>query len=222
MPPRVAAHRVFLQEFFRTFHTTGAVLPSSRFLGAALARFVRERDADRPLRILEVGPGTGAVTQQIVKSMKSGDALDLAEINPTFVQVLQRRFASEPEFQAIAGQTRVFCGPVEDLESGEPYDVLISGLPLNNFSVDEVERILETFRRLARPGGTLSFFEYIAVRAAKSVISPRRSERERLKGVGRTLDEFLAGAERQAVWRNIPPAWVHHVRLGDIIAKPQA
>jgi phosphatidylethanolamine/phosphatidyl-N-methylethanolamine N-methyltransferase len=213
MARRADANRVFLREFFRTFHTTGSVFPSSRFLGAALARFVRERNGDHPLRILEVGPGTGAATRQIILALRPGDVLDLVEINPAFVEVLNQRLATEPEFQVAADRTRIICSPVEELESGEPYDVLISGLPFNNFAVEEVEKILQTFRLLAKPGATLSFFEYIAIRTAKTAVSPRKSERERLKGVGRVLDELLSGAERQAVWVNFPPAWVHHVRF---------
>ena len=60
---------------------------------------------------------------------------------------------------------------MEDLPADEPYDLIISGLPLNNFSVADVERILEVMHRLLRPGGTLSFFEYIAIRPARALVS---------------------------------------------------
>lgn len=160
-----------------------------------------------------MGPGTGAVTQQIVKRMRPGDELDLVEINPAFVEVLNHRLKRDPGLRGVADRARVICSPVERLEPETPYDVVISGLPLNNFPVAAVEEILHAQRRLTRPGGTLSFFEYIAIRSAKTVVSPR-PERERLKGVGRVLEDFLAlAARREAVWINLPPAWVHHVRF---------
>jgi hypothetical protein len=64
------------------------------------------------------------------------------------------------------------------------------------------------------PGGTLSFFEYVGVRPARAMISGRR-ERERLRGIGQALHETLDGREfrRECVWPNLPPAWVHHVRV---------
>ena len=94
------------------------------------------------------------------------------------------------------------------------YDVIVSGLPLNNFAVDEVRRILDGLAKLAQPGGTLSFFEYIAMRRMKAIVSGP-AERRRLSGIRRAMhDEFkIHEIRRDAVWRNIPPAWVHHVRV---------
>ena len=77
-----------------------------------------------------------------------------------------------------------------------------------------MEEILAAFRRLLRPGGTLSFFEYIAIRRARSVISGP-GERARLRGISRALEGLFAEGRiaRDWVWPNLPPAWVHHVRL---------
>jgi phospholipid N-methyltransferase len=212
MSQRLRDYRVFWQEFRANFHTTGAILPSGRSLARALARHVGQ--ADGPQRILEVGPGTGAVTAQIVKGLRSVDHFDLVELNDQFVANLRQRFASDPPFMAVSGQSRVLHQSVEQLESDEPYDLVISGLPLNNFSVEQVESILTGFRRLLRRGGLLSFFEYIAIRPARALVSGP-SERARLRGIGRAMNELLEPYEirRDCVWPNIPPAWVHHVRL---------
>ena len=51
--------------------------------------------------ILEVGPGTGAVTARLVQLLRPGDHLTLVELNDDFVQHLNERFASEPDFQAV-------------------------------------------------------------------------------------------------------------------------
>ena len=93
--------RGFLPGVFRNFHTTGAILPSGRSLSVALTRFVCEPSATAR-RILEVGPGTGAVTRRIVAGMGGGDSLDLVELNDSFVERLRHRFQSDPEFQAVA------------------------------------------------------------------------------------------------------------------------
>jgi hypothetical protein len=79
--------------------------------------------------------------------------------------------------------------------------------------VELVEQILAKLGRILAPGGTLSFFEYVAVRRIKSLLS-RRAERNRLNGVERVLRQLLDRAEvrRDRVWANVPPAWVHHVR----------
>ena len=89
--------RLFFQEFRRNFHTTGAILPSGRRLARALGRFVAEPNG-QPRRILEVGPGTAAVTQRLVSVLGPHDRLDLVELNASFVECLRRRFESEPAF----------------------------------------------------------------------------------------------------------------------------
>ena len=120
-----------------------------RFLAAALTDPLRR--GDRPARILEVGPGTGAVTRQIVGSMRAGDHLDLVELNEAFAGHLEQRFDSHPRYRAVREQAQVHCCPLQEFESDEPYDFVISGLPLNNFPPDLVRDVFECyFRLLAR------------------------------------------------------------------------
>jgi phospholipid N-methyltransferase len=228
-------YRVFWREFRQHYHTTGAIAPSGRPLAAALARFVAadrqpqhpgaphrgERPEAARRRILEVGPGTGAVTTALVRGLGPEDSLDLVELNDSFVAHLRERFEHEPAFRAVGSRSRVLHQPLETLPPDASYDLIISGLPLNNFSVPAVEEILATYRRLLRPGGTLSFFEYIAIRRARSLVSGR-AERARLLGISRALADLFAEGRiaRDWVWPNLPPAWVHHVRLPPDGAKP--
>jgi phospholipid N-methyltransferase len=212
MGSRFSEGRLFFEEFLRHFHTTGAVLPSGRFLATALVRFVAQAPAG-PRRILEVGPGTGAVTRHIIAAMSPDDQLDLVELNEAFVRRLEQRFQSEPNFQAVASRSRVLHCPVEQLATDQSYDVVVCGLPLNNFSVASVEGILATLTGLLAGGGTLSFFEYIALRPLRVIVSGK-AERERLRGIGRAMRTVLDEHEirRDAVLLNVLPAWVHHVR----------
>jgi phospholipid N-methyltransferase len=94
------------------------------------------------------------------------------------------------------------------------FDVVVSGLPLNNFSTDDVRSILEAYAKLLKPSGVLSFFQYILIRDAKTMVS-FGLERTRLKGVGAAIDGVLGQREfsREWVWPNVPPAWVHHLRF---------
>jgi len=210
---RLSEIGLFFKEFVTNQYTTGAVLPSGRFLAKALARFVAEKP-DGPRRVLEVGPGTGAVTARIVRVLAPEDRLDMVELNERFVKMLEGRFENEEPFRAVAERCRVLHCPVEELEGQEPYHLAVSGLPLNNFPAADVEKILATITGLLLPGGTLSFFEYIAMRRMKGLVSGR-AERERLGGVGQAMAAVLSDQEirRDAVWINVPPAWVHHVRV---------
>lgn len=209
----------FLREYRTNFKHTGAVMPSGATLGKALARFVREREPGHPcdggFRILEVGPGTGAVTRHIAAALRANDALDLCELNPSFVAVLRERLGGESPFSDVAARVTIYHQPIEQLPEDTQYDLIISGLPLNNFNVAEVEHILGLFERLLKPTGTLSFFEYIGIRKVRALVSSGAG-RERLRGIGRAMDGMLQRGEihRDRIWPNVPPAYVHHVRFG--------
>ncbi|MPY86423.1 MAG: methyltransferase domain-containing protein [Luteitalea sp.] len=211
MPRALAGYGIFFRQFIQRYHTTGAVMPSGRPLAAALCRYVG--GAPGPQRILEVGPGVGAVTMTLVERMRDDDDLCLVEINEMFVAYLQEAFKERPQLRSKAPRVALVHGRVEDL-SREGYDLIISGLPLNNFTAPEVDRILHGFARLLKPGGVLSFFEYIAVRSAKTWVSLPK-ERERLRAVDAVLRRALDATEfrRDWVWPNVPPAWVHHLRF---------
>ena len=212
MPRRLAEYRLFFREFRQNYHTTGAISPSGRAVSNALARYVG--NGQHVQRVLEVGPGTGAVTRFIARNLGPEDQLDLVELNSSFAESLRKKLTTDPDLRTAADRTRVLEMPVEELGTETKYDVIISGLPMNNFSVDSVEKILETLGQLLAPEGTLSFFEYIAIRRAKAMVT-NSAGRKRLRGITKTLNTFLDGKEirRDWIWLNMPPAWVHHVRL---------
>jgi phospholipid N-methyltransferase len=215
----LAEHVEFFGQFRHQFFTTGAIAPSSRFLARTVTRPVREKKG--PARILEIGPGTGAVTRTLVTLLGPGDHLDLVELNPTFVARLQRRFAEEPRFQRVASQVSIHGLPLQEFTSPEKYDFIISGLPLNNFPPQLVQEVFESYFRLLAPHGLLSFFEYMAFRPLKRYVGPKR-ERARMTGVNSVVRPFLdeARIKRDWVFVNFPPAWVQHLRWCDPAGLP--
>ena len=204
-------YRAFLTQFLRHYETTGAIIPSGRALGAALCRHV---GTGGPQRILEAGPGTGAVTGCLIERMRADDQLWLVELNPAFAAHLRQAFNERPSFQAVANRCHLVEGSVQDLGQDTQFDVVVSGLPFNNFSPEAVRAILESFAKLLKPTGILSFFQYILIRDAKTIVS-FGPERARLKSVGEAIDGVLTEREfaREWIWPNVPPAWVHHLRF---------
>ncbi|MEQ8210192.1 MAG: methyltransferase domain-containing protein [Lacipirellulaceae bacterium] len=210
MSKRPNDYRLFWQEFRRTFQSTGAVLPSGPALCRALAAHV---PAEGSRRILEVGPGTGVVTTKIAQQMGPADTLDIVELNERFVERLQQRMDEEEQFADVRKRVRIHQMPVQEFKTEEPFDAIVSGLPLNNFPVDLVNEILSHFERLAAENATISFFEYVGVRKAKSLFA-RQPERLRLAGIEKSISDICGRLrfDRQCVMANVPPAWVHHLR----------
>lgn len=213
MARQLSHYLAFLREVHRTFYTTGALLPSGQQLAmATLQPFMRR---ERPARVLEVGPGSGSVTQALVKQLRPGDVLDIVEVNERFVDVLRQRFATEPAFQQVAGQATIHHLPVQEFQASAPYDFIMSGVPVNNFSHLLVKDIFRRFDELIAPGGTLSFFEYLWIRRVKSLVSSR-DERLRLARVECVLQWYMDryAYDHKRAFINFPPAVVHHLRLG--------
>lgn len=207
---RIKEYAAFLKEFPRTFQTTGAISPSSRGLALELTRDLRGRS--EPARILEVGPGTGAVTTELVRTIIPGDHVELVELNDRFIEILQHRFQNEKHFHRVCEQVKLLHKSVEQMDPRHKFDFVICGLPFNNFPTSLVRRIFRHMWKLVRPGGRLAFFEYLWIRRVKSLAS-RPTERKRLEGVGMILQRYLDHFEedREIIWTNIPPTVVHHL-----------
>jgi len=209
----------FLRETRRHFDKTGALLPSSRFLARALVSELRKRSgvmgaSPSSCRILEVGPGTGSVTREILRHLHPGDRLDAVEINSRFAALLKNRFAKEMLFHFHRDQVQVINSAVEELPGEAVYDFIVSGLPLNNFPVVQVREIFRAYKRLLKPGGTLTYYEYVLIRQLKTPFVGRR-ERRRLYRVGRVVGDYIRDYQvrRQKVLINVPPAIVRHLHL---------
>ncbi|MFF7453825.1 class I SAM-dependent methyltransferase [Kitasatospora sp. NPDC008115] len=221
----------FLSEALRTFRLTGAVAPSGAGLVNALVVPATSRP-DRPISVLEVGAGTGAVTRRLARVLRAGDRLHAVESNPRFVQ----RLLADPELARRGRELglRVSECRVQDLpearvsEPGEDgggggagptaerYDVIVSGLPFTNFEPVEVRRILDLYLRLLVPGGELTYFSYLGTSTARLLTSgPRQGARHR--AVVRLLRRFEReyGLGSRTVWRNVPPARAHLLRAPD-------
>jgi phospholipid N-methyltransferase len=212
-------YKEFFREFRRNFHHTGALLPSGVRLARELARpLTRPRP---PARILEVGPGTGSVTREIVRRMQPGDLLDAVEINASFVDVLQRRLEVDPLLASRRDDVRVIHAPVQEVIGEGVYDFIISGLPLNNFDRADVRSIFAAYTRLARPDSTLSYFEYLLIRALRPAFVGR-AERYRLARVARLVRRYIRKhqTESRHVWLNVPPAVVRYLRLRSAVRAP--
>ena len=209
--PKIHEYATFLREFRRTFRTTGAVAPSGRLLARALAQpLAQQRE---PSRILEVGPGTGAITRELVRHIGAEDVFHLVELNDRFVEVLRKRFDREPAFQRVSEQATIYHLPVQELRVVEPYDFIVCGLPFNNFSTEQVKSIFRHMLRLLQPGGTLSFYEYLWIRGMTMLVA-NGLERRRVARVGRILKRYLSRYEYRCdkVLINMPPALAHHLR----------
>src|SRR6478736_9565965 len=88
---------VFLREWLANPQRTGSVAPSSPQLASAMARWLPH---DPDSHVLELGPGTGAVTSALLKNGLREDRLVAIEHNSNMARRLREKF---PRAHIITG-----------------------------------------------------------------------------------------------------------------------
>ncbi len=177
----------FLRSWLERPLVVGAVMPSGKMLARTMAAFV---DPRIPGPVIELGPGTGPVTDALVRRGVAQDRLVLVEYNPDFCQLLKRRFPKATIVQGDAydlGET--LSGVLE-----EPAAATVSSLPLFTKPMDQRLDLLEAAQALMHPDAPFIQFTYAVVPPI-----PARSQGYRTRASNR-------------IWRNLPPArvWVYN------------
>jgi phospholipid N-methyltransferase len=170
---------------------------------------LQRRKRDKGVHILEVGAGTGSFTKAIIHCMQVEDTLTLYEINPEFSDYLDKNILSQaPAELSIQLKNENILTVQDHLENH--YDFIISGLPFTNFSPCDVETCLTLYMNILKPGGILTFLEYLHVRDAKLKLSLKSEERQRAQQIDDLIKEFQHrfNGTQSDVFRNIPPSRV--------------
>jgi phosphatidylserine decarboxylase len=202
----------FVRELQQSFTSIGALIPTSPYAARAMAAQVARRRG--PKRILEAGPGTGPITAAIVREMGPDDHLVLCELNEGFVNYLRERFERDPDFRRVRDQVTIIHGDVTQLDAREPFDIIVSAIPFNNLPPEIVRAIMEHYRAILQPDGVLTYIEYAYFGGLKRRLL-RGATREQIANVQAVLDPYLEQHQvrRDLVIRNVPPAWVRHLRF---------
>ena len=195
----------FLQEGMREKNMVGAVWPSSPALCGTMAEPILRDRPERPLRILEVGAGLGPVSEILLPQVRPDDVYDIVELNPNFCAHLRERFGGT---HARIHEVNILDWPARRGPDAEPYDRIISGLPLANFPSDVVEQIYRTFFRLMKPDAFFVMFEYLVIRQALATVTlgPDRRRVQRILDIERNL--LPLQREQVDILANVPPARV--------------
>jgi phosphatidylethanolamine/phosphatidyl-N-methylethanolamine N-methyltransferase len=142
----------FLRALVTRPKNMGAVLPSSPALAKAIAAQVHPHTGP----VLEIGAGTGVVSEALLKRGVSADKLTLLEYDPELCRHLEKRFP----------HTHVICGDAFDLNHSlgpryaAPFAAIVSGLPLLNHPPARRRAFMEGVASRLMPGAPLIQFSY--------------------------------------------------------------
>jgi phosphatidylethanolamine/phosphatidyl-N-methylethanolamine N-methyltransferase len=185
-PPRLDDEVRFLRSWIEKPLHVGAVMPSGRLLARTMAQYV---DAEGTGPVIELGPGTGAITSALIERGVEQKRLVLVEYNPSFCALLRDRY---PQAKVVQGDAYTLRDTLWNVLSA-PASAVVSGLPLvTKPMLTRVRLIRDAFAALA-PGAPFIQFTY-------SVVPP--------------IPKSLPGVSTEAserIWMNLPPArvWVY-------------
>ena len=178
--------RTFWKVLFTNPRSIGAVIPSSPYLANSMSQCIAKTANSL---ILELGPGTGAITQGILKSGISPHQLFVLELSPHFAEQLKINF---PDITVIEGNATQLSSLVQN----KKFDSIISSLPLRSLPTADREKILtEIPKVLVLPG---KFIQFTYALMSREKFYP---------GSFKLTKSFIE-------WRNIPPARIDVFTIG--------
>lgn len=180
---------LFLKQFFEKPGEVASVLPSSTNLVDGL---LKGYDFTALKLVIEYGPGTGAITYQILEKMPKDAKFVAAEPNEVFRGHLIEEMLP---IEIIPDYAQNIAATV--LERYGPADLVVSGLPCSIMSMDTLKVLFESTQKLLRDGGEFRMFIY-----THTLLMPKM---HRILGL---LRRNFSSVETEVIWRNIPPATI--------------
>lgn len=182
--------------FLKDLKQIGAIAPSSKFLAKDLVTKFRQRLSKHncpPLRILEIGAGTGPLTKQITKHLRAEDHFDIVEIHKKFYQIIKKRYQQS--------NVRIHHTDILKFQPQYHYDFIFSSLPYENMPEETSTKIWEKKLELCSAKAYISYFKYVKFRDFKSDFEEKVVEKY--------------GHNKKIVFLNLPPAKIYTLEINN-------
>lgn len=143
---------LFLRRFVSQPSLVGSVIPSSRFL---CKRMMDAVSWDKARVIVELGPGTGVFTKDILQKMRPDSRFFVIERDDEFQEILRSRFPG----LIVGDEAQKLPYYVE--EQGLPkVDAIVSSLPFAVFPEELRNEILQGILNSLAPDGVFVTYQY--------------------------------------------------------------
>ena len=185
-PLRLDDEVQFIRSWIEKPISTGAVMPSGKALARTMANYV-DPQSNGP--VIELGPGTGPVTEALVEHGIDPARLVLVEFNPTFCRLLRSRYPAATVVQGDAYRLRRLL----ETYVREPAAAVVSGLPLVTKPLRTRLRLIADAMGLLAPSAPFIQFTYAMLPPIPKALSGIKAEASEM------------------IWMNLPPArvWVY-------------
>lgn len=190
----------FAREAVTDFRTVGAVAPSSRYLAQAM---LGPLPLEKARIVVEVGPGTGAMTRALLKRIPRGATLLAFEINPRFLRYLKASI-SDPRLTVVNASAETLEEEVHD-RGYKRVDAVVSSLALGFMPARQRRAFLGALGGLLGEEGVFTQYQYFHRLQMKN-------GHVRRFNLVRLLNRYFSSVKQRIIWRNLPPAFVFACR----------
>ena len=147
--------RKFLTTFFKERKQVGAVAPSSRFL---VKKMCNKVDFEKSNIIIELGPGTGVFTKEILARAKPSAKIFVFELNEDFFHLLTSQFVDKRII--LVNESAENMETVLRAHDIQHADVIISSLPLTVIPEPIKTNIIKSAHSVLKPKGLYIQYQY--------------------------------------------------------------
>jgi microcystin synthetase protein McyG len=145
-----------LAELEQIYQETPLTRVCNDVVAEAVARATVHRPANQPLRILEIGAGTGATTAAVLPRLRAGQSeYVFTDVSKIFLRIAQKKFTASPfvRYQALD----IEIDPEPQGFTAHTFDVVLAASVLH--ATADLRRTLGHVRKLLAPGGLLVLLE---------------------------------------------------------------
>ena len=174
----------FLGAFLKNSRSTGSVTPSSKFLVNKLLEGV---NLSKAKVVIELGPGEGVFTRQILKRISDDAQLYCIELNDKFAAELQK---IDDARLTVIQDSAIQVADIMRARNMPSSAVILSSLPISNFDATDRATLLTTCAELIGSQGTFLQYQY---------------SKKNLK----EIQQYFGFVHVSREWRNVPPAWCY-------------
>jgi len=176
---------VFFINFIKNPFQNASIIPSSKYSSLAM---VKNIDFSKIKTVIELGPGTGCFTEEIVKKCDPKTKIILVEIEKSYINILKRKFGDRVIIENTSAQ---LLDKILIKHGIKKVDLIISGLP---FSLPSkvFKKIITTIENQTKKGAIFRFFTYTPPLMKKYY-------------------QQIPIKNQSFVFRNTPPLWVYGI-----------
>jgi phospholipid N-methyltransferase len=186
---------VLIRHFLKNPTTVGTVWPSSTALCHELVSGI---NIDKAQSVVELGPGTGVVTKQIIAQMHDNAHFFAIELNEAICKNFTKKLPNIKIYNDSAANLKQLLEHEKQLQA----DCIISGLPWASLPMQVQKEILDAIVESLPTGGYFTTFAYLQ----GTLLPAARKFKKQLD------NHFSEVTKSRIIWNNMPPAFVYRCR----------